>query len=70
VSEGGRADGAGRDDGGSGPPRGLFDRWAARRRARIRDEIERAQDSRVPTWVLGLALVLLVAGWVVVVVLA
>jgi hypothetical protein len=44
----------------------------ARRRHKIRDEIERNRrgDYRVPTWVLALALVLLVGGWLALVLLS
>jgi hypothetical protein len=43
-----------------------------RRRQKIRDELERNRrgDYVVPTWVLALALVLLVAGWLAVVLLS
>jgi hypothetical protein len=43
--------------------------YFVRRRERIREEIERNRrgDFKVPTWVLALALVLLVAGWAVLV---
>jgi hypothetical protein len=43
-----------------------------RRRQKIRDEIERNRrgEYRVPTWVLALALVLLIAGWLALVLLS
>ena len=39
--------------------------WAERRRQKIRDEIERNRrgEYTVPTWVLTLALVAMVGGW-------
>ena len=39
--------------------------WVDRRRQKIRDEIERNRRGGhpVPTWVLALALVLMVGGW-------
>ncbi|MEV6370976.1 hypothetical protein [Micromonospora musae] len=39
--------------------------WVERRRTKIRDEIDRNRrgEYRVPTWVLALALVLIVGGW-------
>lgn len=54
---------------GAGVP-GPLGRWAARRRARVRAELDRSEDSRVPTWVLALALAVLVAGWLALVALA
>lgn len=46
--------------------------WAERRRQKIREEIERNRrgEYTVPTWVLALALALIVAAWVAVVVFA
>lgn len=39
--------------------------WAERRSQKIRDEIERNRrgEHTVPTWVLAVALVLMVGGW-------
>jgi hypothetical protein len=51
---------------------GMAGRWAARRREKIRSEIERNRrgDYKVPTWVLGLILVVVVVGWVLLIVLS
>jgi hypothetical protein len=38
-------------------------RWVTYRRERIRAEIARDRDSRIPTWALALALVVFVAAW-------
>ncbi|MEV4201869.1 hypothetical protein [Micromonospora globbae] len=49
------------------PPEGGKQRlnWVERRREKIRAEIERNRrgEYTVPTWVLALALVLIVGGW-------
>ncbi|MEU4679344.1 MULTISPECIES: hypothetical protein [Micromonospora] len=46
--------------------------WVERRRAKIRAEIERNRrgEYTVPTWVLALALVLIVGGWLALIYLA
>ncbi|WP_344318904.1 hypothetical protein [Actinocatenispora thailandica] len=51
---------------------GVAGRWATRRRAKIRAEIERNRrgDYKVPTWVLGLILAVVVIGWVLLIVLS
>lgn len=51
---------------------GVAGRWANRRREKIRAEIERNRrgDHKVPTWVLGLILAVVVVGWVLLIVLA
>lgn len=43
-----------------------------KRRARIREEIERNRrgDHKIPTWVLAVALVVFIAGWVALIVFA
>jgi hypothetical protein len=48
---------------------GVMAGWLERRRERARAEIERNRQGghRVPTWVLVVALVVLVAGWIAVV---
>ena len=44
---------------------GMAGRWAARRREKIRSEIERNRrgEYKVPTWVLALILAVVVVGW-------
>ncbi|WP_203657040.1 hypothetical protein [Actinocatenispora rupis] len=51
---------------------GIAGRWAARRREKIRAEIERNRrgEFKVPTWVLAAVLVAFVTGWVLLIVLA
>ncbi|WBB68802.1 hypothetical protein [Micromonospora sp. WMMD812] len=46
--------------------------WVERRREKIRNEIERNRrgEYTVPTWVLALALVLIVGGWLALIFLA
>jgi fatty acid desaturase len=46
--------------------------WLARRRRKIREEVERNRrgENVVPTWVLALALVLFVAAWAALIILA
>jgi hypothetical protein len=46
--------------------------WVMRRRRKIREEIERNRrgEYKVPTWVLGLLLVAIVAGWILFIALA
>jgi hypothetical protein len=59
------------------PPAGMFGALnpayrIKRRQRRIIEEIERARagDHKVPTWVLGLILLVLLAGWLAVIVFA
>ncbi|MEU4567868.1 hypothetical protein [Micromonospora sp. NPDC023956] len=49
----------------SPPPDRDHPSWVERRRQKIRDEIERNRrgEYTVPTWVLTLALVAMVGGW-------
>lgn len=51
---------------------GVAGRWATRRREKIRAEIERNRrgEYKVPTWVLGLILAVVVVGWVLLIVLS
>ncbi|MDW5325887.1 MULTISPECIES: hypothetical protein [unclassified Plantactinospora] len=55
----------GRDDDEHRRPETIRQNRIERRRAKIREEIERNRrgEYTVPTWVLTLALVLVVAGW-------
>jgi len=51
---------------------GLAGRWASKRGAKIREEIERNRrgEYKVPTWVLAVILVAFVTAWVLVIVLS
>ncbi|KOX02750.1 hypothetical protein ACWD6L_13885 [Micromonospora profundi] len=55
-----------------GSERGSRQNWVERRREKIRAEIDRNRrgDYTVPTWVLALALALIVGGWLALIFLA
>jgi hypothetical protein len=59
------------DKSGRGPDR-TRQNWVDRRRKKIADEVERNRrgEYRVPTWVLAVALALIVGGWLALVLLS